>query len=90
MPKRNADKEYTPHHAASGVSADLPAIETWENNYRGYEITITIPEYTSICPRTRLPDFGTITIHYLSNITFSLTATWVSSTRMQLIAFWMT
>jgi len=65
MPKRNADKEYTPHHAASGVSADLPAIETWENNYRGYEITITIPEYTSICPRTRLPDFGTITIHYL-------------------------
>ncbi|TAM79507.1 MAG: NADPH-dependent 7-cyano-7-deazaguanine reductase QueF [Acidobacteria bacterium] len=65
MPKKKDAREYTPQHAASGVSVDLPEIETWENNYRGYEITIVIPEYTSICPRTRLPDFGTITIHYL-------------------------
>jgi 7-cyano-7-deazaguanine reductase len=65
MPKKKSTREYTPQHAASGVSSDLPEIETWKNNYRGYEITITIPEYTSICPRTRLPDFGTITIHYL-------------------------
>ncbi len=65
MPKNKPKREYTPQHAASGVFADLPEIETWENNYRGYEITITIPEYTSICPRTHLPDFGTITIHYL-------------------------
>jgi 7-cyano-7-deazaguanine reductase len=47
------------------VKISLPEIETWPNQYRGYEITITIPEYTSICPRTHLPDFGTITIHYL-------------------------
>ena len=46
-------------------SLQPPAIETWENQYHGYEITITVPEYTSICPRTGLPDFGTITIHYL-------------------------
>ena len=26
-----------------------------------------IPEYTCICPRTGLPDFGTITIHYVPN-----------------------
>ena len=65
MPKKKTEREYTPHHAASGVLADLPEIETWENNYRGYEINITIPEYTSICPRTHLPDFGTVTIHYL-------------------------
>jgi 7-cyano-7-deazaguanine reductase len=65
MPKKKSKREYTPRHAASGVYADLPEIETWENNYRGYEITITIPEYTSICPRTHLPDFGTVTIHYL-------------------------
>ena len=65
MPKTKPKREYTPQHAASGVSVELPEIETWENNYRGYEITITIPEYTSICPRTHLPDFGTITIHYL-------------------------
>ena len=65
MPRKKTTRKYTPQHAASGVSADLPEIDTWENNYRGYEITITIPEYTSICPRTHLPDFGTITIHYL-------------------------
>jgi len=56
---------YTAEHARSGVGNPLPDIETWPNQYRGYEITITIPEYTSICPRTGLPDFGTITIHYL-------------------------
>jgi 7-cyano-7-deazaguanine reductase len=65
MPKKPSNRQYTPQHAGSGVSADFPEIETWENQYRGYEITISIPEYTSICPRTHLPDFGTITIHYL-------------------------
>ncbi len=56
---------YTSLHARSGTSAGLPRIETWPNQYRGYEITISVPEYTSICPRTGLPDFGTITIQYL-------------------------
>lgn len=65
MPSKKSKPEYTPQQAASGVSTELPEIETWKNNYRGYEITISIPEYTSICPRTHLPDFGTITIHYL-------------------------
>jgi len=65
MPKKPARPEYTPEHACGGVRAELPEIETWPNQYRGYEITITIPEYTSICPRTGLPDFGTIIIHYL-------------------------
>jgi 7-cyano-7-deazaguanine reductase len=65
MPKKPPRQEYTTTHAASGVSTRLPAIETWPNQYRGYEITISIPEYTSICPRTGLPDFGTITLHYL-------------------------
>jgi 7-cyano-7-deazaguanine reductase len=57
--------QYTAEHARGGLAAKLPEIETWPNQYRSYEITITIPEYTSICPRTGLPDFGTITIHYL-------------------------
>lgn len=43
----------------------LPQLETWENQFPGYEITITIPEYTSVCPRTGLPDFGAVTIHYM-------------------------
>ena len=65
MPGKKQQPQYTPEHARSGVQVKLPEIETWPNQYKGYEITISIPEYTSICPRTGLPDFGTITIHYL-------------------------
>jgi 7-cyano-7-deazaguanine reductase len=65
MARKSDLPEYSSEHARAGVRARLPNIETWPNQYRGYEITVTIPEYTSICPRTGLPDFGTITIHYL-------------------------
>lgn len=65
LAKRPRSGEYTKEHARKGTGESLPKIETFENQYRGYEITITMPEYTSICPRTGLPDFGTVTIHYL-------------------------
>ncbi len=58
-------RRYTEKHAKSGLDAPLPAIECWENQYPGYEIRITVPEYTAICPKTGLPDFGTIEIHYV-------------------------
>lgn len=69
-PKRVSEKTpsrlgYEEVHAKSGIRAPLPAIETWPNQYKGYEITIAINEYTAICPKTGLPDFGTITIHYM-------------------------
>ncbi len=57
-------RKYTEVHARSGVKAKLPEIECWENQYPGYEIEIVIPEYTAMCPKTGLPDFGTITVHY--------------------------
>lgn len=56
---------YNEDHAKSGITALLPGIETFSNQYKGYEITIEIPEYTAICPKTGLPDFGTITLHYM-------------------------
>ena len=56
---------YNERHAKSGLTAALPAIETFPNQYKGYEITIEIPEYTAICPKTSLPDFGTIMVHYM-------------------------
>ena len=56
--------EYTPQHAKAGLDAKLPAIETWPNQFRGYQIKIVIPEYTSVCPKTGLPDFGTLTLEY--------------------------
>jgi 7-cyano-7-deazaguanine reductase len=59
-------REYTDQHAAAGVRARLPEIETWENQYRsGYQIEIKMPEFTSVCPRTGLPDHGTLTLTYV-------------------------
>ena len=56
--------EYTVDHAQAGLDADLPAIETWPNQFKGYRITIEVPEFTSICPKTGLPDFGKLTVAY--------------------------
>lgn len=58
---------YTDRHAIAGTKAKLPDIECWPNQYPSYDITITIPEYTSICPKTGQPDFGTIVITYRPN-----------------------
>src|SRR5215469_5006029 len=55
---------YTEAHARAGIEARLPKIETWPNQFPGYQITIRVPEYTSICPKTGLPDYGAITIQY--------------------------
>ncbi len=59
--------DYTQDHARSGIRAPLPELETWPNQYPGYEISIVYPEYTSVCPKTGLPDCATITIEYLPN-----------------------
>ena len=56
--------QYTAAHAKAGIDARLPEIETWPNHFAGYRITIRFPEYTSICPKTGLPDYGAITIEY--------------------------
>jgi 7-cyano-7-deazaguanine reductase len=56
--------EYNEEHAKAGIDARLPKIETWPNQYPGYVITTRYPEYTSVCPKTGLPDYGTITIQY--------------------------
>jgi 7-cyano-7-deazaguanine reductase len=57
--------DYTEEHARSGIDAALPAIECWPNQYAGYEITISVPEFTSVCPKTGQPDFGTLTLRYV-------------------------
>jgi 7-cyano-7-deazaguanine reductase len=42
-------------------------LETFENQYpeREYTIEIVCPEFTSVCPKTGQPDFGTLTITYV-------------------------
>ena len=58
-------KGYTDEHARAGLDAQLPEIETFPNQFPGYEIEIVIPEFTSVCPKTGLPDFGKLTIRYV-------------------------
>ncbi|MHC4952252.1 MAG: preQ(1) synthase [Planctomycetota bacterium] len=43
------------------------AIEVFDNPNpeRNYEIEIVCPEFTSVCPKTGQPDFGTLTILYV-------------------------
>jgi 7-cyano-7-deazaguanine reductase len=42
-------------------------LETFANQYpqRDYTIRIVCPEFTSVCPKTGQPDFGTLTITYV-------------------------
>ncbi|MGQ9606951.1 MAG: preQ(1) synthase [Thermogutta sp.] len=42
-------------------------LDTFQNQYpqREYSIEIVCPEFTSVCPKTGQPDFGTITILYV-------------------------
>ena len=55
-----------------GLQSDIremktPSIETWKNEYsdKDYTIEVTTPEFTAICPKTGLPDFGTIQLSYI-------------------------
>ena len=47
--------------------ADLPLVETFPNPGPGrdYVIEHVANEFTSVCPKTGLPDFGEITISYV-------------------------
>src|SRR5207247_4366322 len=47
--------------------SDMSTLETFPNPQPGrdYEIAIRCPEFTSVCPKTGLPDFGEIRITYV-------------------------
>jgi len=49
----------------------MEKIETFDNPKpdRKYTITHVNPEFTSVCPITGLPDFGTITLQYVPDKT---------------------
>jgi 7-cyano-7-deazaguanine reductase len=42
-------------------------LEIWKNPFPGrdYEINITFPEFTCLCPRSGYPDFASIAINYI-------------------------
>lgn len=49
------------------TDSTMPVIDTFDNPYpsRRYHIVTQCPEFTSMCPKTGLPDFGTIHIDYV-------------------------
>ena len=59
------ERRYTDAHAAAGLDRKFPDIETWPNQFPAYEILVDVPEFTSVCPKTGLPDFGVLTIRYM-------------------------
>lgn len=61
---------YTEDHAKSGLDRPLPALECFPNQFSkaGYTIEIETPEFDSVCPKTGLPDSGTITIRYIPEL----------------------
>jgi 7-cyano-7-deazaguanine reductase len=56
---------YGEREARAGLRTRLPRLETFPNQFRDYEISIEMPEFTSICPKTGLPDFGIIRLVYV-------------------------
>ena len=56
---------YSEKEAKAGLKSKLPSLDIFPNQFPDYEIRIESPEFTSICPKTGLPDFGTIFISYI-------------------------
>nr|WP_303672584.1 preQ(1) synthase [Vampirovibrio chlorellavorus] len=48
---------------------EAPVIDTFDNPRpnRDYVNSIKVAEFTSVCPKTGLPDFGTISIDYVAD-----------------------
>jgi 7-cyano-7-deazaguanine reductase len=62
--RKSRPQAYGEKEAKAGLKRRLPRLETFPNQFADYEIEIEIPEFTSVCPKTGLPDFGLITIRY--------------------------
>ena len=51
------------------ISSDVLEPISYENKTKNTRVEITNPEFTSLCPKTGLPDYGSITIKYLPDQT---------------------
>jgi 7-cyano-7-deazaguanine reductase len=63
--KMTRNTGYSEKEAKAGLKSKLPSLDIFPNQFPDYEIKIESPEFTSICPKTSLPDFGTIFISYI-------------------------
>ena len=67
----------------------MVSLETFPNQFpdRDYEVEITCPEFTAVCPMTGQPDFGTIIIRYVPGdtvIELKSLGLWTDATRSRL------
>jgi 7-cyano-7-deazaguanine reductase len=55
------------------VQIETNQLEIFPNQYphRDYVIDMTCPEFTAVCPKSGFPDFGTIFIHYIPDLSCS-------------------
>src|SRR3954462_11901925 len=60
-----------PEPGRASEEPSMATLETFPNQFpdREYEIEITCPEFTAVCPKTGQPDFGTILIVYVPGAT---------------------
>ena len=49
---------------SSPISSEFEVVKN-EYSDRDYDVKISIPEFTCVCPRTGQPDFATIEINYI-------------------------
>ena len=49
------------------INSNLIMCFDYEYTESGAEVVIDTDEFTAVCPWTRLPDFGTLTISYIPN-----------------------
>lgn len=63
-PSKQGRSRFLDKEAFAGLKEKLPSIDTFANQFPDYEIKIEIPEFTSVCPKTGLPDFGVLEIRY--------------------------
>ncbi len=68
LSKQQETSESSAYEGKQGKIRSLktPPIEVFQNIYidRSYRIDLEIPEFTAVCPKTSLPDFGRIYISY--------------------------
>ena len=50
-----------------GLDDPLPVLDVFPNQFPDYTITLSVPEYTSMCPKTGQPDFANVTLVYVPN-----------------------
>lgn len=63
----NPSEASIPYQIEKPDRIDTTTLDPIEYAYRGHRdivITIRQPEFTSVCPMTGLPDYGTLTIKY--------------------------